>query len=91
MKYLKLILPMLAIIFAIGLTFATSSMEDDPSTDYIIIDGDFQSIDMELNCGEGDINCRVQLEPEGPEYLVYDDEDPNTLKKGSGGVIRLYE
>ena len=91
MKYLKVFLPMLAIIFAIGLTFGTTAMDSNPSTDYVIIDGVFESIEMELDCGEGDQNCRVQLEPEGPVYLVYDDEDSNTLKEGSGDIIRLYE
>ena len=49
MKKLKVILPMLAIIFAIGLTFASVRPKTDPNVqanDYVLINGKFSCIMM---------------------------------------------
>ena len=83
MKKLKVILPMLAIIFAIGLTFASVSPKTDPNVqanDYVLINGNWRAID-ETPCQAGDETCRVQFGENGPVYDVYDEMDTSTLKE----------
>ena len=83
MKKLKVILPMLAIIFAIGLTFASVSPKPDPNVqanDYVLINGNWRAID-ETPCQAGDETCRVQFGENGPVYDVYDEMDTSTLKE----------
>ena len=87
----KFFLPMVAMIFAIGMSFANVERASDPSTDYVLINGSFEPIGMELNCPGGDDVCKVQTEPNGQIYNVYDAEDPRTFKSGSGDVIKLWE
>lgn len=84
------LLPALAIIFAIGMSFAHNEKEHDPSTDYILVDGKFEPIDMEVDCGSGDETCRAQFELDGPIYEVYNAANPNSLKEGDGEVKRFY-
>ena len=91
MKNLKFLLPMLAFIFAIGMSFANVEKVNDPTTDYYLDNGNFVPIGMELTCGSGNIICKVQLEQNGPERDVYNDADPKTLKRGNGTVIRLWQ
>ncbi|SKB50404.1 hypothetical protein SAMN05660903_01112 [Salegentibacter salinarum] len=83
MKYLKVILPMLAIIFAIGLTFASVNSEPKPdvqTTDFIYLGNDnWQSI-PEQECQGTEENCRVQIGAGGPVYDVYDEMDLGTVK-----------
>ncbi|WP_148044306.1 DUF6520 family protein [Sinomicrobium pectinilyticum] len=86
MKRLKLILPMLAFILAIGMAFATMTLSD-PTTDYILVDGEFEPLDVELNCGEGNEPCQVRID--GQVHQVYDAEDPQTAKVGDGNIIDL--
>ena len=87
----KFLLPVMAMIFAIGMSFATESVEIDPNTDYVLIDGNFQSIGMELNCLDGGDTCKARLQPGGEPYEVYDAADVNTLKPGDGSVINVWE
>ena len=87
----KFLLPVLAAIFAIGMSFTTVNAVSDPNTDYILIRGNFEPIGMELDCDPGTQSCRVQLEPNGTIYDVYDAADPNTLKIGSGVVKKVWE
>ena len=85
MKKLKVILPMLAIIFAIGLTFASVSPKSDPNVqaqDYVLVDGNWQAI-PEQACTGGNETCRVQFGEEGPIYDLYDEMDVNTQKDDS--------
>lgn len=91
MKNLKILLPMLAFIFAIGVAFAIENVKSDPSTDYVLIEGQFQSIGMELNCEPGNQSCKAQLQSNGKVYDVYDAADINTLKPGDGTVNRVWE
>ena len=86
MKF-KFLLPVLAMIFAIGISFAEGERTSDPNTDYIIVDGNFQPIGMELDCGDGDAPCRAQS-ADGNIYEIYDAPDPNTQKMG-GAMIYL--
>ncbi|WP_233421315.1 DUF6520 family protein [Zunongwangia profunda] len=85
MKKLKVILPMLGIIFAIGLTFASVSPKSDPNVqaqDYVLVDGNWQAI-PEQACTGGNETCRVQFGEEGPIYDLYDEMDVNTRKDDS--------
>lgn len=78
-------------IFAMSLSFATENVETDPNTDYVLIDGNFQPIGMELDCPRGEDTCKARLQPGGETYEVYDAADPNTLKPGDGSVINVWE
>ena len=86
MKKLKVILPMLAIIFAIGLTFASVHSEPKPdvqSTDFIYLgNNNWQEI-PEQECQGTEENCRVQIGEGGPVFNVYDEMDVNTRKDDS--------
>ncbi len=93
MKFKKLILPMMAIIFAIGLAFANVDMKTEPkmlANDYIRAGGSWEAI-PEQNCGTGNLTCRVQLEEGGNSFQVYDEMNTSTLKTGDGSVRKLYE
>jgi len=85
MKIKKLILPMMAIIFAIGMTFASVDFKNEPvnqAQDYVLISGSWQGI-PEQNCPPGQNTCRVQFGQGGPIYDVYDEMDVNTLKRSN--------
>ncbi len=76
----KFLLPLLAAIFAVGMSFTTASLED-PVNDYVHLGGDsWQRID-EQNCSGGVDNCRVQFGVNGPIYNVYDEENLSSLKE----------
>lgn len=86
MKTRKLMLPMMAFICAIGMSFATVGLEADLMYDYIQTDSGWEEI-PELNCGEGIADCRALVDGEGP-FLVYDEENNLlSLKSGNGNVI----
>ncbi|QLE01993.1 hypothetical protein HX109_10670 [Galbibacter sp. BG1] len=89
MKNLKLMLPMLAFILAIGMSFAFVNISDDPSTDYIIRNGVFEPLNLELDCGPGTAPCEVQFEGETQKYQVYDDDNISSPKQGNGSLIIL--
>jgi len=83
MKYLKMILPMMAIIFAIGLTFASVNSEPKPevqTTDFIYLGNDNWQPIPEQQCQGTEENCRVQVGAGGPVYDVYDEMDLSTAK-----------
>ncbi|MDT0650805.1 DUF6520 family protein [Autumnicola edwardsiae] len=78
MKNLKFLLPMLAMIFAIGLMFATPTEDNDPDNDYVILNGSWEAI-PEQNCEAGEFDCQVRYGQNGPVLEVYDamgDEEP---------------
>ncbi len=86
----KFLLPILAMIFAVGTAFTTLDKVEDPNQDYILQNGTFMPLGTELNCGNGSSTCRVQLEPNGEIYDVYDGINPNVIKKGNTTVKKLY-
>ncbi len=86
----KFLLPVLAAIFAIGMSFTTLDKVADPNQDYILQNGTFMPLGTEVNCGNGTAICRVQLEPDGQIYEVYNSDNPAVLKKGATGVKKLY-
>lgn len=82
-------LPMLAFICAIGMLFATPNVEANPNLDYVETTNGVRSV-QEMDCGEGEVQCRVQFIKDGPIYDVYDDMNLQTPKLGGGQVIELY-
>lgn len=94
MKKLKLILPMLAFICAIGMASATVDLKPEPNIqaqDYVLIDGSWEAI-PEQNCTAGEYTCQVQFGQGGPVYEVYDemdDEEPKASPSRDPKVINL--
>lgn len=85
MKLKKLILPMMAMIFAIGLTFATVNTEPEPellANDYILVGSSWITI-PEQNCEDGQFNCQVRYGQNGPVLDVYDEMDDDEPKKST--------
>ncbi|MCK0135294.1 DUF6520 family protein [Arenibacter sp. S6351L] len=89
MKKLKLILPMLAFVFAITLSFASVTLGADPEHDYIKIGDSWEEIDA-LECNSGSTTCQVRLAPGATPLDVYDNEGDPLPKPGDGTVFQLY-
>jgi len=87
MKSRKLILPMMAFICAIGMSFATVGLEADPLNDYIQKDGEWEMI-PEIDCGNGTQPCEAEVDGEGP-FPVFDEQNPLSRKYGNGTVIKV--
>ncbi len=94
MKNLKFILPMLAIIFAIGLTFAATNFKADPKNDnyatmYVNIDDTWHEI--EVDCETGTANCTVEFseDPSLTPYQVYNSRSLSDAASGSAGVKQI--
>lgn len=87
----KFLLPVLAMVFAIGMSFATGNQISDPSTDYVLENGSFEALGMEIDCKPGEETCKVQIEQNGPIYEVYDAAHPNSAKPGTGRVYKLWQ
>lgn len=80
-------IPILALIFVVGMSFTTFGNENDEkreatASDYVYDSGNWQAI-PEQNCTGGTQTCRVQFGVGGPIYDLYDEMDLNTLKKSS--------
>lgn len=81
----KFLLPVLAMIFATGMSFTTVNMTQDPTKDYIFVNNQWMPI-QEIDCGQpSSRNCEVQL-PDGSIHQVYDTNSFATLKKTGSGV-----
>lgn len=82
MKKLKLILPMLAFVLAIGMSFAfTSATEDDYyATGFIQLEGTWYEVDV--NCTNGDENCYAVLKGDenGMDHQVFNAPNGAPLK-----------
>lgn len=89
----KVLIPVMTMILAVGMSFASVvNPPSDPTTDYIRDNnGNFKSLHMELDCGNGNSTCQVQIVKNGPIYDVYDAQDPQTLKTGDGTVKKLWQ
>lgn len=85
MKLKNVMLPMMAFIFAIGMSFATVGVEADPLNDYIQRDGEWEAI-PEQDCGEGEEICEVIKGNEGT-FTVYDTQDLSSMKMGDGRTL----
>ena len=82
------LIPVVAMIFAIGMSFATPGQETDPTQDYILYKGSFVPLGQEIDCIPGDVVCQVRL-PNGEIEEVYDAADPNSQKPGNGEIKDL--
>ena len=92
MKIKNFILPVLAFIFAIGISFAAAHHKVVPKLqayDYILVNGSWEPI-PEQDCGTGNSTCKVQLEPNGQPFPVYDEMNSPNPKPGDGSVRELY-
>lgn len=85
----RFFLPVMAMILAIGMSFATENVEIDPTQDYYQeSSGVFMPLGREIDCGDGDKLCEVRLS-NGEIHTVYDAPDPNSAKKGDGQIRDL--
>lgn len=92
MRKLKMILPMLAFILAIGMSFAfvkTSAEKDYYATKYILVDGGWATVDVECY-PPGDM-CIVGFSDDILErqFRVYDEKDVTKPSNGDGFIILL--
>ncbi|MGY5847020.1 DUF6520 family protein [Salegentibacter sp. HM20] len=88
MKNLKFLLPMLAIVFAIGVAFTAPGIEEKPEAqafDYYLVDGNWVAVD-EQNCTGTGGACRVQVGTGGPIYELYDEMDDENPKPASVNI-----
>lgn len=78
MKYLKVMLPMLAFVLAIGMSFAFTSVA--PGDLVIEIDG--QLYESPINCGEGALPCTTWISKNGnvQEVLVKREISPGNYE-----------
>jgi len=87
----KILLPVLAIIFAVGMAFASIKLEMNANNDYIHLGGDSWQPIPEIPCQTGTNTCTVQLTEGGPIFTVYDEPDLSTEKKNNSNVpYKLY-
>lgn len=80
MKLRKLMLPMMAFICAIGMAFASANVIEDQSTGYIFENNTWRTV--QVDCGEGEIDCRVKLADDDTIYQVFE-ADLTTPKEGN--------
>jgi hypothetical protein len=77
----KFLLPVLAAVFAIGMSF-TSVKSVVLANDYVLDDGTWIVI-AEQNCPSGLKTCRVQFGEGGQIFDVYDEMNLSTKKKNT--------
>lgn len=84
MKKLKVILPMLAFVFAIGLSFAfvNATGEDYYIAGYIEINGVPYPVDVDCDL-QNPLNCQVEIEGVGT-FQVLDIETGEPIKDSTG-------
>lgn len=83
----KFLLPVLAAIFAVGMSFTTISTNLNAS-DYIYNNGSWQPI-SEQSCQAGPHNCRVQLGQGGQIFDVYDEMNLSTKKTSASSLPKV--
>lgn len=90
MKKLKLILPMLAIIFAIGMSFAfvNSTPEDYYVSGYVLIDNEPYPVEVNCNLQTQD-DCLVEIEGLPDEFQVFDPLTGQPIKNGTGIIYQI--
>lgn len=97
MKFKKLILPIVAIVFAIGMAFATTNFTLEPkgspdvpndlqATMFVRVNNNWHEVDVD--CEDGDSLCQVTFseDPEGNSYQVYNSQNINDPAFGSGSI-----
>ncbi|MCM4162417.1 MULTISPECIES: DUF6520 family protein [unclassified Arenibacter] len=93
MKKLKLILPLLAFVFAIALSFAfvdKSADKDYYATKYILVQAPNGWATIDVECTPDNAECEVEFSEEpGTKYRVYDEKDTSKPTEGNGQIIEL--
>lgn len=92
MKKLKMILPMLAFVLAIGMSFAfvgTSAEKDYYATKYILVDGGWATIDVVCNPQNDECLVRFSDDLTQKKYVVFDAKDDTKPSNGDGFVMEL--
>lgn len=77
----KILLPVLAIVLAIGMSFAfvNATEEDYYASGFIQIGTEWHPVDV--NCNGSSYDCKVQISGSSTEYLVYSTSNPGPLDK----------
>ena len=87
MKKFKVILPMLAFVLAIGISFAfvnTSAEKDYYATGYIQVPGGWATITVD--CPDGSDDCLVKFQNDPTIYQVYTAKSTSSPALGDGSV-----
>ncbi len=101
MKFKKLILPIVAIVFAIGMAFATTNFTLEPknspdvpndlqATMFVNIGNSWYEI--EVDCESGAANCQVRFDEDpvsGTTYQVYNSKNLDDPAQGSANIKEL--
>ena len=86
----KFVLPMLAFVLAIGMSFAfTNATEDDYYvTGYVIIEN--EQYPVEVNCDlNTNQNCTVEIDGLSGEFTVFDALTNQPIKDGTGVAYQI--
>lgn len=87
MKNLKLVLPMLAFVLAIGLSFAFADANEAVVQGYYEASpGNWQAVNVDC---EGSSDCKIRFLPDPTIYKVYATPDTSQPLDGSGEVVDL--
>lgn len=77
----KILLPVLAIVFAVGLSFATANLSSGVAVETGWVNGPNGWELITVDCGEGQLHCKVKFSPSGQSYQVYE-ADKSTPRTG---------
>lgn len=93
MKNLKLVLPMLAFVLAIGLSFAfvnTTEDKDTFATKFILVEEPNGWATITVNCDPQMQDCTVRYSDDlSTVYTVYDTKSQSDPAEGNGTVITI--
>lgn len=81
----KFLLPVLALIFATGMSFATANLTADPDNDYIFRDG-WEELPEVEDCNPLNQNCLAYSVSENQTYPIYDSMNFADPKEGDGTI-----
>ena len=79
MKNLKVIMPILAFISAVLMSFGSADLNRVQSTGYVHYEGNWRPV--QVDCGIGQNVCRVKFSETGAPYKVYE-SDLSTVRTG---------
>lgn len=82
----KFLLPVLALILATGMSFATADLNADPENDYIFRNDDWEPID-EVECDPQGGDCLAYSVSEDETYPIYDSESLSDPKDGNNTIV----
>ncbi|MDX1365730.1 MAG: DUF6520 family protein [Arenibacter latericius] len=91
MKKLKIILPMLAFVLAVGMSFAfvNTTAEDYYATKFILVDGVWTAIEVECNPLNDACTVMYTQDPQQREFIVYNSQNTGDPAEGDGQVIMI--